>query len=66
MYTIKIEFMAQWISRLASKRNVVGTNLIVGKIIFFILKISPASPFLAVHTPSQYPVYQGVDIFLLT
>ena len=26
----QIEFVAQWLSRLASKRNVEGTNLIVG------------------------------------
>ena len=46
----KIEFVAQWPSRLASKRNIVGINLIVGKTFFFILKISPASRFLAVRS----------------
>ena len=28
----QIEFVAQWLSRLASKRNVEGTNIIVGMI----------------------------------
>ena len=31
----QIEFVAQWLSRLASKRNIVSADLIVGKIFFF-------------------------------
>ena len=55
-----MEFVAQWLSRLASKRNDVGTNLIVGKIFFHFENLAcfavPRS-----FTPSKYPVYQGFD-----
>ena len=61
MYTIKY---SQWLSRLDSKRNVVGADRIVGKIFFSFWKsslIRRSSKFN--HTPSQYPVYQGNGIY---
>ena len=62
MYTMyyQIESVAQWLSRLASKRNVVDADLIVGKSFFSFWKsrlLRRSSQF--DHTPIQYPVYQG-------
>ena len=59
----QIEFVTQWLLRLASKRNVVVTDHIVGKIFFSFWKSRLFRRSLQFyHTPSQYPVYQVNDI----
>ena len=60
----QIEFVTQWLLRLASKRNVVVTDHIVGKIFFFHfenLACFAVSCSSIIHQ-AKFPVYQVNDI----